>query len=140
MSSKPTILLIGGTGKVASSIAQLLKEHGHPTILASRKGTAPAAGFTSCRFDWLDSKTFNVPFEKAQNIASVFLTAPAVMDVFPPMKAFIDFARPKGIKRFVLLSASVFKAGGPAMGQVHQYLIDLRVDYTVLRPSWFMGM
>jgi festuclavine dehydrogenase len=62
------------------------------------------------------------------------------MDVFPPMKAFIDFARPKGIKRFVLLSASVFKAGGPAMEQVHQYLIDLGVDYTMLRPSWFMGM
>jgi festuclavine dehydrogenase len=62
------------------------------------------------------------------------------MDVSPPMKAFIDFARQKGIKRFVPLSASVFKAGGSAMGQVHQYLIDLEVDYTVLRPGWFVGM
>jgi festuclavine dehydrogenase len=35
------------------------------------------------------------------------------------MKAFIDVARTKGVKRFVLLSASVFEAGGLAMGQVH---------------------
>lgn len=139
MSSKTTILLLGGTGKVASSIAQLLKQNGHPTILASRKGTAPS-GFTGCRFDWLDSTTFNAPFEKAKNIASVFLAAPGVMDVLPPMKAFIDFARTRGINRFVLLSASVFEAGGPATGQVHQYLIDLGVEYAVLRPSWFMGM
>jgi festuclavine dehydrogenase len=42
------------------------------------------------------------------------------MDIFPPqMKAFIDVARTKGVKRFVLLSASVFEAGGLAMGQVH---------------------
>lgn len=139
MSSKPTILLLGGTGKVASSIAQILKEYGQPTILASRRGTAHA-GFAGCRFDWLDSKTFNAPFERAQNITSAFLTAPAVMDIFPPMKAFIDFARTKGVKRFVLLSASVFEVGGPAMGQIQQYLIDIGVDYAVLRPSWFMGM
>ena len=139
MSSKPTILVIGGTGKVGSSIAQLLKQSGHHAILASRKGTVPI-GFTSCRFDWLDDKTFNGPFQEAGNITSVFLTAPAVMDLFPPMKAFIDFAGTKAVKRFVLLSASVYEAGGPAMGQVHQYLIDLGVEYAVLRPSWFMGI
>jgi uncharacterized protein YbjT (DUF2867 family) len=139
MSSKGTILLLGGTGKVGGTIAQLLKQHGHPTILASRRGTAPSCS-TWCRFDWLDSTTFNFPFEKAQNITSVFLTAPGVMDVFPPMKVFIDLARAKGVKRFVLLSASIFEAGGPAMGQVHQYLIDLKAEYAVLRPSWFMGM
>jgi uncharacterized protein YbjT (DUF2867 family) len=138
MSSDPTILIVGGTGKVGGSIAQLLKKHGHPTILASRKGTAPS-GFTGCQFDWLERTTFNAPFEKSQNITSVFLTAPSVLDVFPPMKAFIDFAKKNGVKRFVLLSASVFEAGGPAMGQVHQYLLDLKVEYAVLRPSWFMG-
>jgi festuclavine dehydrogenase len=139
MSPKLTILLLGGTGKVASSIAQLLKERGHPIILASRRGTAPAIS-TGCQVDWLDTKTFNAPFEISQNITSVFLTAPGVMHVFPTMKDFIDFARTKAVKRFVLLSASVFEASGPAVGQVHQYLIDLRVEYAMLRPSWFMDM
>jgi uncharacterized protein YbjT (DUF2867 family) len=138
MSSKSTILLLGSTGKVSSSIAPLLKQYGYPTILASRKGTAPP-GFTGCRFDWLDSATFSTPFEKAPKITAVFLVAPPVMDVFPPMKVFIDFARTKGVKRFVLLSSSAFEAGGPAMGQVHRYLIDLGVEFAVLRPSWFMG-
>jgi uncharacterized protein YbjT (DUF2867 family) len=138
MAFKPTILLIGGTGKVGSSIARRLKEYEHPTIIASRRGIAPP-GFIGCQFDWLDEETYNAPFQKAQSITSVFLTAPGEIDVFTPMKAFIDFARMKGVKRFVLLSASVFKAGGPAMGQVHQYLIDIGVDYAVLRPTWFMG-
>jgi uncharacterized protein YbjT (DUF2867 family) len=138
MSLKSTILLLGGTGKVSTAIAALMKENDHPTILAARKGTAPP-GFTGCKFDWLDSTTYNAPFEKAQNINAVFLVAPAVADVAPPMRAFIDFARTKGVKRFVLLSASVFEAGGPAMGQAHGYLIELGVEFTVLRPSWFMG-
>lgn len=93
-----------------------------------------------CWFDWLESTTFDPPFEKSQNITSVLLTAPRVLDVFPPMKAFIDFTRKSGVKRFVLLSASVFGAGRLAMGQVHQYLLDLKVEYAVLRPRWFMGM
>jgi uncharacterized protein YbjT (DUF2867 family) len=138
MTSPSTVLLTGGTGKVASCIAPLLRQAGHPTVVASRKGTAPL-GFTGVRFDWLDDSTYGAPFQAASNITSIFLVAPATFHPFPPMKAFIDFAITKGVKRFVLLSASVFEAGGPAMGQVHQYLINLKVEFAALRPSWFMG-
>lgn len=138
MTSPSTILLTGGTGKVASCIAPLLKQAGHPAIIASRKGTAPP-GFTGVGFDWLDDSTYGAPFQAASNITAIFLVAPPAFDPLPPMKAFIDLAITKQVKRFVLLSASVFEAGGPAMGQVHQYLIDLKVEFAVLRPTWFMG-
>lgn len=123
---------------MARCIAPLLKQAGHPTVIASRKGTAPA-GYAGVRFDWLDDSTYGAPFQAVSNIASIFLVAPATSDPFPPMKAFIDFGITKGVKRFVLLSASVFEAGGPVMGQVHQYLIDVKVEFAALRPSWFMG-
>jgi festuclavine dehydrogenase len=138
MTSPSSVLLTGGTGKVASCIALLLQQAGHSTVIASRKGTAPP-GFTGVRFDWLDDSTYDAPFQVASNITSISLVAPGTSDPLPPMKAFIDFAITKGVKRFVLLSASVFEAGGPAVGQVHQYLIDLKVEFAALRSSWFMG-
>lgn len=137
MPAPGAILLLGGTGKVAGRIAPLLQKDSHEVIQASRSGKS-APGCKGCEFDWLDRATFNKPFENA-TVASVFLVAPAIMDMLPPMKTFIDLAREKGVKRFVLLSASSLEAGGPAMGQVHQYLLDLKVEYAVLRPTWFMG-
>jgi uncharacterized protein YbjT (DUF2867 family) len=56
------------------------------------------------------------------------------------MKAFIDFAIAKDVKRFVLVSAYSAPVGGPMMGKVHEYLIHIGVEYAVLRPPWFMGM
>jgi festuclavine dehydrogenase len=57
------------------------------------------------------------------------------------MKAFINLATKKGVRRFVLLSASLLDVGdGPIMAQVSQYIASLGVEWAVLRPSWVMGM
>jgi hypothetical protein len=57
------------------------------------------------------------------------------------MKAFINLATEKGVRRFVLLSASLLDVGdGPIMAQVSQYIASLGVEWAVLRPSWVMGM
>ncbi|PQE31063.1 agroclavine dehydrogenase protein [Rutstroemia sp. NJR-2017a WRK4] len=135
-----TILLLGGTGKVASRIAALLHASSYPTLLAHRS-SAPLSSLPdvpACKFDWTDASTYSNPFQQVQNIQAVFLVAPPVMDMLPPMKDFIDLAVEKGVKRFVLLSASLLPAGGPAMGMVHEYLSSLKLDYAVLRPTWFM--
>ncbi|KAJ7244239.1 hypothetical protein C8J57DRAFT_1681023 [Mycena rebaudengoi] len=131
-----TILLTGGTGKSATPLANLLHNANQPIVLATRSGNVPAP-FISARFDWLDAATYNIPFEVAADIDRVYLIAPPVLDMFPPMKAFIDFAIGKGVKRFVLMSASMLEAGGPGMGQVHAYLATLPSEYVVLRPSWW---
>ena len=51
---------------------------------------------------------------------------------------FIERAVARGVKRFVLQSASLLPAGGPAAGQVHQWLLDNAEAWAVMRPSWFM--
>ncbi|KAK0243276.1 hypothetical protein EDD85DRAFT_322719 [Armillaria nabsnona] len=133
-----TVLITGGKGKTASRLARLLKDENKPFLVASRSGGDPTDEFPSCRFDWLDATTYAIPWSKAKEITSVYLVPPLVLDMVPPMKAFIDYCREKGVKRFVLLSATVVEPGGPAAGKVHEYLARIGVDYCVLRPTWFM--
>ncbi|KAJ7131176.1 hypothetical protein C8R44DRAFT_904218 [Mycena epipterygia] len=57
--------------------------------------------------------------------------------MLPPMKAFIDFAIKKGVKRFVLMCTDLVEAGGAGMGLVHEYLATLNVEYCALRPYLF---
>lgn len=133
-----TVLITGGKVKTASCLACLLKDGNKPFLVASRSGGDPADEFPSCRFDWLDATTYAIPWSKVEEITSVYLVPPPVLDMLPPMKAFIDYCREKGVERFVLLSASVVEPGGPAAGKVHEYLVSIGVEYCVLRPTWFM--
>jgi uncharacterized protein YbjT (DUF2867 family) len=137
-SHRMTILLTGGTGKSATPLAKLLLEANQPVLLATRSGNV-LAPFKGVQFDWFDTSTYKNPFEADSNIDRIYLIPPAVFDMFPPMKAFIDFAITKGVKRFVLMGSALLEAGDPLMGKVHEYLASLSVDYCVLRPSWFFG-
>ncbi|KAK0429584.1 hypothetical protein EV421DRAFT_1948174 [Armillaria borealis] len=133
-----TILLTGGTGKTATRISRLLKDGNQPVLLTSRKGVVPEP-FRGVKFDWHDPSTFENVFTTDPNIDRIYLVAPgATSEVFPPMKLFIDLAVQKGVKRFVLLTASTMSNSYPLMGpKVHEYLLSLKADYAVLRPSWF---
>jgi festuclavine dehydrogenase len=140
-----TILLLGGRGKTASRIASLLYASNHPFLVASRS-TSLSSPYKHVYFDWLDDRTFENAFlttsiEGLDPISIAWLVPPPIFDLAPPMIKFIEFARLKGVKRFVLLSASTIEKGGPAMGQVHGHLDSIEgIGYSVLRPTWFMGM
>lgn len=138
---KSSILLTGGTGKVSSRIIPLLSSNGNTVLVASRSGRCPSLlNTTGVKFDWFDSTTYASSFSQTQ-INAIFLVAPPIIDCVPPMKTFIDLAVEKGVKRFVLLSASVLDAGdGPMMGKVSKYISSLGVEWAILRPTWFMGM
>lgn len=72
-------------------------------------------------------------------VSAVYLVSPAIQgDPVPILVAFTKEAIEAGVRRFVLLSASLLPAGGPAMGQVHQWLEQNASEWAVLRPSWFM--
>lgn len=138
-----TILLTGGTGKTASRIAKHLQTRNVPVLLTSRKGQAGVpAGFKGVTFDWADESTYNNPFNEDQNIETIYIVVPPpspAYDGFKLTNKFIDVAKEKGVKRFVLLSASIVEKGGFAHGQVHAHLDSIGVDYAVLKPSWFFN-
>ncbi|KIV95361.1 hypothetical protein PV10_03027 [Exophiala mesophila] len=130
-----TILVTGGKGTTAKPLAEVLKKNNIPFLVASRS----SSGQGQVRFDWCDESTYELPFQAATDpITAIYMVAPKVPDVFERMKAFIDFARGKGVKRFVLLSATPVPMGGPMYGKVHEYLTQIGVEYGVVRPTWFM--
>ncbi|KAF8189351.1 hypothetical protein BJ912DRAFT_850807 [Pholiota molesta] len=132
-----TILLTGGTGKTGAPLADALHAANLPFIIATRSGKAPAP-YKAVTFDWNDPTTFENPFKADPNIDRVYIIGlMGVQDQLTPIRPFIDLARSKGVKRFVVLSASQVEPGDELLGAVHKYLIDIGVDYAVLRPTWF---
>jgi len=133
-----TILITGGTGKTGSQLARLLDIAKIPVLIASRSGSVPTP-FEGVKFDWFDESTYKNAFDARSDIDKVYLVLPSVFDPKPIAKSFIDYAISKGVKRFVLLSASGFEKGSDGNGKAHEYLAESGADYVVLRPTWFIG-
>ncbi|OJD29741.1 agroclavine dehydrogenase [Diplodia corticola] len=138
------IFLTGGAGKTSSRVASLLHDAKIPFVLGSRRGASAApAGMAAVKFDWLDDSTYKNPFEHAfpngETIKAIYLVAPEQQDPAPVMDAFIDYCvKQHRVKRFVLMAGSSSTPGSRHVGKVWQHLLDIGVDYAVLRPSWFM--
>jgi len=122
------VLVTGGTGKTGAGLVARLQRAGAPHRAASRHGVPP--------FDWAAPATWDAALE---DVASVYLIAPpTVNNPYDLMLDFIASAMRKGVGRFVFLSMAGLPAGGPAHGQVHQWLKDNSDDWAVLCPSAFM--
>ena len=135
-----TIFITGGTGKTGLVLSRLLKEANQSVLIGSRNaGTVPSL-YKAVKFDWFDDKTFENPFKADSNIDRVYLVVPSVIgQLTTTVQPFIDFAISNGVNTFVLLTASQAEIGSPTlMGKVHEYLLNIKVNYTVLRPTWFM--
>ncbi|KAI4202892.1 MAG: hypothetical protein LQ350_002263 [Teloschistes chrysophthalmus] len=146
-----TILLTGGTGKTSLRISSLLSSSKTPHILASRSPprsppppSATENHATHSPFDWHDPSTWETPFSVSeQKITAVYLVAAGLMDPLSVLGPFIEMARGKyGVRRFVLMSASLVEKGGWGLGKVHEVLEGMgergEVEWCVLRPTTFM--
>ncbi|KAK4105395.1 NAD(P)-binding protein [Parathielavia hyrcaniae] len=154
--SSHAILVLGGTGTVGSRIVRQLSSY-HSTadssspsyhvLVASRTGSSSSSldqpqNVQHVTFDWYNQDTWSNPFSASPvPIRSVYLIAPPSLDADRIMTSFVDFARERAARRFVLQSASSIEPGGPAMGKVHSYLRELgsrgELQWAVLRPTWF---
>jgi len=136
------IFLTGGTGNTANPLAHLLQDANIPFLLGSRRGEAAApAGMVATKFDWFDPSTFSNPFQYnfpgGQRISAIFLVLAGVEDP-GPANTLIDYAfKTHDVKRFVLLAGASVQLGHGPYGQIWQHLLDLGVEYCVLRPTWF---
>jgi uncharacterized protein YbjT (DUF2867 family) len=148
--SDPAILVLGGTGAVGSRIVNQLSSSSKTVLVASRNGNGSPDTDTvpphihRIPFDWHDTDTWTNPFSTPTKITAAYLIAPPSLNADSVMTQFVDFARRRGVRRFVLQSASSIESGGPAMGKVHEYLKELgqrgKVEWAVLRPTWFQRM
>ena len=110
-------------------------------IIGSRSGRVPQ-GFQSVKLDWADVSTFENPFKiPGVTISSVYLLSPpGAVDVSGGINQFVDIAVSHGVKRFVLMSgSSIEKEMDFPHSKVWKHLDEKKLDYFVLRPTWFMG-
>ncbi|WP_390913853.1 ergot alkaloid biosynthesis protein [Pseudosulfitobacter sp. SM2401] len=127
-----TILVTGGTGTTGRRVSAQLSARGLRYRVATRSPKAE----NEIRFDWVDETTWAAALKGAP---SIYLVAPSgIAEPLPVMIPFMELAIRRGVKRFVLLSASSLDAGGPMMGMVHAWLRDHAPEWVVLRPTWFM--
>jgi uncharacterized protein YbjT (DUF2867 family) len=123
-----SVLVTGASGKTGKSLVAQLKAKGLAHRAASRSGETP--------LDWTQPETWGPALEGA---GSVYLVAPpTVQDPYSRIIEFLKFAMESGPRRFVFLGMASLPAGGPAHGQVHQWLKDNSDDWAVLSPSAFM--
>lgn len=136
-----TILILGGRGKTATRLSALLQDAQIPFIVGT-SSPIPIGIYPSAHFNWLDRETWEAVFNHADSpISAIYLVGAHAPEFVPPMLEFIDEAYSRGVKRFVLLSASTTKNGDAMMGEAHAHLDKIEnIRYVVLRPTWFMGI
>jgi ergot alkaloid biosynthesis protein len=129
------VLVTGATGNTGSRVAAKLEDQGQVVRRASRHAAQTADG-DRVFFDWGDPATHGPAVE---GVDAIYLVPPVlVADPAPMMVPFVDSALAAGVRRFVLLSASVIAPGSPGVGVVHGVLRDRAPEWAVLQPSWFM--
>ncbi|RJG47055.1 NAD(P)H-binding protein [Mesorhizobium sp. DCY119] len=122
--TKPTLIL-GGTGKTGSRVAQRLTARGLPVRIGSRSGQPP--------FDWNDDKTWKAVLEGVGAVYITYYPDIAVPGATEAVGAFARLAVENGVKRLVLLSGR----GEPEAQRAEEELKASGADWTILRCAWF---
>jgi len=129
-----TILVVGASGTVGSTLSTLLKDAGHTVRRAtSRPGTAP----DQVQLDLLTQ----------QGVAAALDGADAAFVLVPPghvrqdllINPVVDAARAAGVRKLVLMSAMGANAHEAApLRQAELHLERSGLAWNVIRPNWFM--
>ena len=119
-------LVLGGTGKTGRRVAERLRSRGVATRVASRSAT-PA-------FDWDDPGTWDAALEGVTAAYISYAPDLAIPGATESIRAFVDKAAARGVRRMVLLSGR-----GEEEAQACERIVqEADVDWTIVRASWFM--
>lgn len=125
-------LVIGGKGKTGRSVVKKLKERNIDCLAGTRSPKIKGDIY----FDWMDQERAVHAFK---NVDRVYIIAPTnSTDHQAIVLPILESAKSLGVKRFVLLSASSLQMGGPMMGKIHEWVAKNTLEWSVLRPTWFM--
>src|SRR5512133_1657983 len=127
-----TLLVTGATGNLGRAVAGALAAKGFAVLAASRHPQP-----NGVRFDYDDPATHAAALD---GVSGVMLIAPP-LDAAADRKLipFIDQAKSRGIRRFVLNSALGVEANEAApLRKIERHLLGLGVETTILRPNFFM--
>ncbi|GJM64303.1 NmrA family NAD(P)-binding protein [Persicobacter diffluens] len=139
------ILVTGATGNIGFEVIRhLMKIKGDDTIIAGVRNIGQAKAkfevFPSLRFTHFDFEQQDT-FDKAlENIDRIFLLRPPhISDIKTYYKPLIDKIASKGIREVCFLSVQgAERSKAIPHHKIEQLLIESKLDYIFLRPSYFM--
>ncbi|MCT2593008.1 NAD(P)H-binding protein [Streptomyces sp. N2-109] len=127
------VLVLGGTGKTGSALAELLRGDGVPVRIASRN--PPATVPDAVRFDWDDPATHPAAL---RGMDRVYLVPPTdTVDPMPLVGPFLAEAERLGVRRVVLLGSAIVLPNAPSALRLAAR-VRARPGWVVLRASGFM--
>ncbi|EAR14843.1 NmrA family NAD(P)-binding protein [Robiginitalea biformata] len=122
---KHNVLVIGGTGKTGSRVAQRLEEADHQVRIGSRN-SHPA-------FDWDDPATFAPALKGMDRAYIVYYPDLAVPGAREAISALTEAALKEGLEKVVLLSGK----GEKEAEACEEIVANSGLNYTLVRASWF---
>ena len=123
--SKPTTLILGGTGKTGRRIAERLNARGVPVRVASRTG--------ALRFEWEDPNTWAKVLEGAESMYIAYPPDLTVPSSGPHLRAMAEQAVASGVRKVVLLSGR----GEPQCYPAERAVRESGAAFTILRCAFF---
>jgi uncharacterized protein YbjT (DUF2867 family) len=130
--SRTTILVLGGTGKTGTRIANRMTELGYSVRTAARNGA-------DARFDWDDPATHRAVVDEVDRI---YLVPPVMRTRFASqVSAFLDLVQDTGVQHITYLSAYGVDMAPPELA-LRAVELDLiartSMTHSIVRPAWFM--
>src|SRR5262245_5465109 len=118
-------LIIGGTGKTGSRVAQRLETAGMQVRSVSRSSTPG--------FDWEDDSSWPAVIEGMDAAYITYAPGIALPGAVARVERFIALALASGMKRLVLLTGR----GEDEAEKAEDVLKRSGADWTIVRASWF---
>ena len=125
MTTKDTVLVLGGTGKTGRRVAQRLEARGVPVRIGSRSAEPP--------FDWEDRSTWAPALEGMSAAYVSYYPDLAIPGAVEAVGAFARLAVERGVRRLVLLSGR----GEAEAEQAERAVQASGADLTIVRATWF---
>ncbi|WLW56999.1 NAD(P)H-binding protein [Streptomyces sp. YU58] len=132
------ILVIGASGKTGRHVVAGLVSRGATVRAASRNPEQlDVTGADTERFDWHDESTWGPALD---GVDGVYLVKPESADVVKVVGRFLDAVKAVRATRLVFLSecAAQTRPGDVTERQVELAVESSDLEWTILRPSWFM--
>jgi len=137
------ILVIGGTGNIGYPLIKYLNQQDIQIVAGThnlQKAQAKFEGLNNVEikhFDFLDPSTFETAFDGVNKV--FFVRPPQLAKPKQDMLPFLTFAKQKQIQQIVFVSLiGVEKNPMTPHHKIEQMILDLKIPYTFIRPSFFM--
>lgn len=137
------ILVIGGTGNIGFPLIQYLQDKDVAIVAGTHNPKHAQQKFQGmgnielCHFDFLDPSTFEKAFDGVSKV--FFVRPPQLADPKHDMLPFLKFAKQKQVKQVVFISLfGVEKNPMTPHHKIERMILDLKLPYTFIRPSFFM--